>query len=98
MALRPGDTVALTILSDPALTCNGEIHSRTPSCVELLSSVPAAPGAAVKLEAEQELFLGEVRFYRQILSGYALDIGLCHALYDTLELARLSRKLLDERL
>jgi hypothetical protein len=98
MALHPGDSVALTILTEPAARCEGQIHERNHSCVELMSDVPAAPGAAVKIERGQELFLGEVRFCRKRLGGYALDIGLRHALYDTVELARLSRTLLDERL
>jgi hypothetical protein len=98
MALHPGDTVALTILTEPATRREGQIHGRNHACIELISDVPAAPGAAVKLERESELFLGEVRFCRQTHGGYALDIGLRHAIYDTVELARLAHKLLDERL
>ena len=98
MALHPGDTVALTILTDPAAHGLGCIHGSKHAFLEMVSDVSAAPGAAVKIERDSELVLGEVRRCLKIHGGYALDVGLRHVLHDTVELARLARKLLDDRL
>ena len=98
MALEPGDAVALTILSRSEVHAPGRIAAHRHDSVELHSTIPARTGEAVKLEGERTMFLGEVRGCRPHADGFALEIALRHALYDTVELARLARKLLDERL
>jgi hypothetical protein len=98
MVLEPGDPVALTILGEPSAPCEGHVSSRTCAAIGLHSLVPARPGQAVKIERQASLFLGEVRACRPLDDGYALDIEIEHALYDTAGLARLAQKLLDGRL
>ena len=64
--------------------------------IELLAQVPARPGAAVKLEGHGSMFLGEVAGCRPTGDGFAVQIELHHALYDTQELARLAARILEE--
>jgi hypothetical protein len=53
-------------------------------------------GAAVKVEWSNTLLLGEVCHCRQEADGFSIGLELEHALYNTAELARLAKRLLDE--
>jgi hypothetical protein len=53
-------------------------------------------GAAVKVEWSDTLLLGEVCYCRPEGKGFAIGLRLEHAVYNTSELARLAKRLLDE--
>jgi len=92
----PVDTpVQVTVLGEPAATMMGRIqdHQRREVRLQIDQSIPV--GSAVKLEWDRTLLLGEVSFCHQQGEGFCAGLELEHALYDTEELARLARRLLD---
>ena len=62
----------------------------------LIIGGPVPMGAAVKVEWSNTLLLGEVCYCHRRADGFAIGLHLEHALYDTLELAALGRRLLQE--
>jgi len=64
--------------------------------MRLLLDRPLALGALIKVEWDDVLLLGEVRYCEPAGTGYAAGLELEHALLHTGELARLSRRLLCE--
>lgn len=63
----------------------------------LLVKLPsyAAVGAAVKIEADDTLSLGEVTWCQPEQDGYAVWIQLIEAMHDVTELSRLARALVS---
>ncbi len=62
--------------------------------LRLLADHPVAFGAAVKIEAEDELLLGEVRYCQPANGNYELGLELQHSLHGLKELTRLNQRLL----
>src|SRR5437879_2498150 len=94
--LCPGQPVRLTVLVEPETGVPARVLEASPAAIKVLIDKPADAGAAIRLEGENTLFLGEVRSCRYSGGQFALDIELRHALYNTQELARLARRLLHE--
>ncbi len=64
--------------------------------MRLLLPQPVSPGALLKIEWDDALLLGEVCYCQPAEGGHAAGLELQHALLQTGELARLSRRLLSE--
>ncbi len=64
--------------------------------MRLLLDRPLLQGALVKVEWEDTLLLGEVCYCEAAETGFAAGLELEHALLQTGELARLSRRLLSQ--
>jgi hypothetical protein len=62
--------------------------------MRILLERPLPQGALVKVDWEDTLLLGEVCYCEAVETGYAAGLELEHALLQTGELARLSRRLL----
>jgi hypothetical protein len=58
--------------------------------------LPVAPGAAVQVETDDMLFLGEACYSEAVEGGYIVGLTLSHSLTALAELARLNRALVDE--
>jgi hypothetical protein len=90
------EPVEVTVLGEHETVFPGRITNFSSSGVGLLTDVPVAMGAAVKVEWTDTLLLGEVRHCRAVEKGFCIGLTLEHALYNTLQLAELARRLLDE--
>ena len=90
------EPVKFTVLGENEATGVGRVAKSSSHAVELLTDQATALGAAVKLEKDQTLFLGEVCSCRPEGDGFAIGVELRHALYNTHDLARLAKRLLDE--
>ena len=94
--LRAGETLHVTVLPEREAGSPGTVAKHSGERVELLVDEPARAGAAVKLEGDDTLFLGEVCSCRPLGASFAVIVELQHALYDTQALARFARRILDE--
>jgi hypothetical protein len=94
--LQMGGPVHVTVLAECEPGSPGTVAKSLNESVELLLDKPAPLGAAVKLEGNDALFLGEVFSCRPAGTGFAIGVEIQHALYNTQELARLAKRILDE--
>ena len=93
--LKTDSPVQVTVLDEIAAVSSGRVTQSSSETVNLLTEKPANPGAAIKLEGDDVLFLGEVSSCRPEGAGFAMTVELRHALYNTRELALLAKRLLD---
>jgi hypothetical protein len=94
--LHTGEPVQVTVLVEHESGSSGTIAKSANENVELLVDKPAPVGAAIKLEGADSLFLGEIYSCRNEGERFALGVEIQHALYNTAELARLAKRLLEE--
>jgi len=94
--LQSNEPVHITVLGEYETTFLGRITNWTECGLGLLTEQPAPAGAAVKLEWNNTLLLGEVCYCHPERDGFAMGVDLEHALYHTEELARLAKRLLEE--
>ena len=93
--LKADSPVQVTVLDETGAVSSGRVTQSSSEIVDLLVEKPANPGAAVKLEGDDALFLGEVSSCRPEGSSFVMTVELHHALYNTRELALLAKRLLD---
>lgn len=95
-ALNPGQSAGITLLGKKTAHLDGRIIEHQGATIELMlpSDVPA--GAAIQVICGESIFLGEVRFCRPEGAGFVAGLDLEHALYDTVQLARLADRILGE--
>jgi hypothetical protein len=94
--LETNEPVHVTVLGQYETKFLGRIKNFSGRGIGLLAGQPAPLGSAVKLESGHILLLGEVRYCRPEGDGFAIGLDLEHALYNTEELARLAKHLLEE--
>jgi hypothetical protein len=89
--------VTVTLLSDPRTSVPGRIvnYSGTGLCLDLAS--PLTPGAALMVEVEDTLFLGEAVYCRPAGKTHRVGVEMEQALRHTSALAALSDRLLGRR-
>ncbi len=90
------EPVHVTLLGDSQKTLLGRITNNSKHGIGLLIEEPAPIGSAVKVEWDSTLLLGEVCYCRAEGNSFAIGLELEHALYNTAELGRLAKRLLDE--
>ena len=86
------------------MTLLGEKKKRVAGCVlnvsghglKLMLDEPALAGTALMVEWADAQLLGEVCYSIETPEGYAIGVKIEHALLNTAELERLSRRLLGE--
>jgi hypothetical protein len=88
--------VQITVFQAPENRFSGYILNLSGKGMRLLSSVPIAVGALVSVKWDRTLVLGEVCYCYGLPDGKEFGVGvqLEHALRDTVEMARLAKKLL----
>jgi PilZ domain len=94
--LPANEPVRVTVLNEPETQFLGHLINRSDRGVGIHADQPVPYGAAVKLEWDNTLLLGEVCYCRPQEGGFAIGLEVEHALFNTLELARLSKRLLEE--
>ena len=95
-SLKPESSVKITILREAEDASSGRVTQMLGDTVDLHVEKPARPGDALKLEGDDVLLLGEVSSCRPEGDGFAVRVEIDHALFNTRELARLAKHLLDE--
>jgi hypothetical protein len=93
---QTNEPVQVTVLGETETGFPGRITNFSSYGIGLLTDCPVAMGEAVKVEWGQTLLLGEVCHCKAVEKGFSVGLSLEHALYDTLQLAELAKRLLDE--
>jgi hypothetical protein len=96
LRLEADEPVHVTVLGECEAQLLGRITNYAANGMGLEIDAPVAIGAAVKVEWSNTILLGEVCYCRPAGEGFAIGLRLEHALYNTAELARLAKRLLDE--
>jgi hypothetical protein len=96
LRLEADEPVHVTVLGECETKLLGRITNYSAHGMGLVIYSPVSIGAAVKVEWSNTLLLGEVCYCQPAGEGYAIGLQLEHALYNTAELARLAKRLLDE--
>lgn len=87
--------VEATVLQEPAWCVKGRIVNHSARGLQLLLEHPVPLDAAVRIDIDDALILGEVAYCRQERSGYRTGLRLEHAIYDLPEVHRLMRAILN---
>lgn len=91
----PADTkVKVTLLQGGPAGVSGQVVNMSGRGLKLFVGRPLPAGAAVKVEANDTLLLGEIVYCRAEAGGFAVGLQLKHALFHLRELARLSAELM----
>jgi len=96
LRLETNEPVHVTVLGECETKLLGRIINYSSHGMSLSIAKPVPVGAAVKIEWSHTLLLGEVIDCRRDEDGYAIGLELEHALYNTAELAKLAKRILDE--
>ena len=96
LRLEADEPVHVTVLGECETKLMGRITNYSSFGLGLTVDRRVPLGAAVKVEWSNTLLLGEVCHCRQEGDGFSIGLELEHALYNTAELARLAKRLLDE--
>jgi hypothetical protein len=96
LRLEADEPVHVTVLGESETKLLGCITNYSAHGMGLVIDSPVSIGAAVKVEWSNTLLLGEVCYCQPAGEGFAIGLQLEHALYNTAELARLAKRLLDE--
>ncbi|MGH9722824.1 MAG: hypothetical protein ACRD8O_21660 [Bryobacteraceae bacterium] len=92
----PRKPVQVTVLGNSPSTQEARIQECAGRAVLVEVDQRLPPGAAVKVEYDRTLLLGEVAGCRAEGDHYTASLEVAHALYNTDALARLARRLLCE--
>jgi hypothetical protein len=95
LTMEVNQPVEFTVLGRSESKSISHIAKASTYSVELSSDRSAQPGDAVKIEKNASLFLGEVSFCRPAGERFVIGVELRHALYNTNDLARLAKRLLE---
>ena len=96
LRLEANEPVHVTVLGKCETKLLGRITDYSNYGLGLSVDLQVPLGTAVKVEWSHTLLLGEVCHCRPEGDGFAIGLKLEHALYNTAELARLAKRLLDE--
>ena len=92
----PTDQPAIvTVFGPPDVRVTARILDLSGRGLRVQADRPLPPGAAVKVEAEDVLFLGEVCYSIPANPGFEAGLTLEHSLMGLKELARLNQRLVD---
>ena len=96
LRLEADEPVHVTVLGEGEAQLLGRITNYSANGMGIEIDARVSIGAAVKVEWSDTLLLGEVCYCRPQGKGFAIGLRLEHAVYNTSELARLAKRLLDE--
>jgi PilZ domain-containing protein len=96
LRLEADEPVHVTVLGECETTLLGRITNYSANGMALEIDAQVSIGTAVKVEWSNTLLLGEVCYCTPAGEGFSIGLRLEHALYNTSELARLAKRLLDE--
>jgi hypothetical protein len=96
LRLETDEPVHVTVLGECETKLLGRVTNYSAHGMGLVIDAPVSIGEAVKVEWSNTLLLGEVCYCQPAEKGFAIGLQLEHALYNTSELARLAKRLLDE--
>jgi hypothetical protein len=96
LRLEADEPVHVTVLGESETKLLGRVTNYSAHGIGLVIEARVSIGAAVKVEWSDTLLLGEVCYCQPTQGGFAIGLELEHALYNTSELARLAKRLLDE--
>ncbi len=87
--------VRATILEEPEWSAEGRVVNCSGHGLQLALGAPLPLDAAVRIDLDDAIFLGEVAYCVRSAGGYRVGLNLENALYDVSGIARLMREILD---
>lgn len=88
--------VTLVILGDPETHATAIVRDASGAGLGLVSPIPVASGAALKIEFEDSIFLGEAIYCTVTGAGYAVGVELTQVLSGLAAFARASAKFSEQ--
>jgi hypothetical protein len=88
---------AITVLGEPEIHLSCRLVDVSAKGMRLALQQALEPGAALKIELDDTLLLGEVVYCRAAEEAFEAGVALEHAIFQTSELARLAARLLDPK-
>lgn len=88
--------IVVTVFGPPDTRVEARIRNAAGRGLGLELAAPLASGAALKIELEDSILLGEVIYCRAQESGWYAGVELAHALFGLVELANVMRGFSDE--
>ena len=80
--------VVLTVLSDPPTRIEARVKNASGRGLGLVAGAPVDPGAAVRIELEDAVVLGEAIYCRRESDGHFIGVELDQVLVGLTELGR----------
>lgn len=96
MTLQPGHPVRLSVIGEAEPPLEATVENVSGSGVRLGAGRPLKPGAAVRLDLEEALYLGEVCYCAPQGLRYVIGVELQHSLLHLPSLERLVQRLCGE--
>jgi hypothetical protein len=81
-------SVVLTVLNGHSVRISGRVKDASSRGLGLRTEAPVEPGAAVRIEADDAILLGEAIFCRSDLDGHFVGVELDQMLVGLTELSR----------
>lgn len=94
LRLETDQQVTVTVLDETGTKLLGRIVNLSGRGLRLRLSRPIPTGAAVQVEGNDSLFLGEVCYCHPEAKGFAVGLQLDQALYQLREMASLSERIM----
>lgn len=83
--------IALTVLGDPEIRLTASAKNASPRGLGLMTAQSVKPGAAVKIEIGDSIFLGEAQYCHATEGGYYVGIELTEVLSGLAALAKIAQ-------
>ena len=85
---RADQPVAVTVLSEPAMRLEGRVVNVSGRGLGLITPIPLPPGAAIRIELDDSMVLGEAIYCRRDGDGHFIGVELDQVLVGLTELSR----------
>lgn len=80
--------VLLTVLSEPEIRVHGRVRNASGRGLGLVTPSPVPPGAAIRIEIDDSMVLGEAIYCRSDRDGHFIGVELDQVLVGLTELGR----------
>jgi hypothetical protein len=80
--------VVVTVLSDPQIRMDARVKDASGRGLGLVTPAPVVPGAAIRIELDDTIVLGEAIYCRDEPDGYFIGVELDQVLVGLTELSR----------
>jgi hypothetical protein len=84
--------IVLTLLGEPEIRLAASVKNASPRGIGVVIAAPVNPGAAVKIEIGDSIFLGEATHCRTTEDGYFVGIELTEVLTGLAALSKLAQE------
>jgi len=85
---RSDQAVVVTVLKEPEIRLQARVRNASGRGLGLVTPIPVAPGAAIRIEMDDSMVLGEAIYCRSDRDGHFIGVELDQVLVGLTELSR----------